>query len=106
MKTKFTIVSSECGDWEALYINGELVAEEHRLRSTKLLNAVGETFKCDYGYMEVPDEIAELGIPEKLWQLEELIKDFKVVQIGRRAIYICNYNRSIYCSYGFTTNYC
>lgn len=27
--------------------------------------------------------------------LEELIKDFKAVQIGRRAIYICNYNRII-----------
>ena len=74
--TKLIIAYSECGDWEALYINSKLVAEEHRMRSTTLLNAVGETFKCDYGYMEIPDEIAELGMPDKLWELEKLVEEY------------------------------
>jgi hypothetical protein len=63
----------ECGDWETLYINGKLTDESHRIPSTRILQAVGEAFKCNYGFMEIPDEIAELGMPEKLWELKELV---------------------------------
>jgi hypothetical protein len=71
--TELMIAYPECGDWEALYIDGKLVDESHRIPSTRILQAVGETFKCNYGFMEIPDEIAELGMPEKLWELNELV---------------------------------
>ena len=63
----------ECGDWESLYINGKLVDEGHSIPSTRILQAVCETFGCIYGVMEIPDEIAEDGMPEKLSDLIKLV---------------------------------
>jgi hypothetical protein len=39
--TAVTIASSECGDWEVLYVNGEKRSEGHSLRLDDVLDVLG-----------------------------------------------------------------
>lgn len=71
MKNRIVCLSTQCGDWEALYVNGTLISERHRLAEGnskqfwfsmykkydfepkdieyKELNDVDEDFAMDYG---------------------------------------------------------
>lgn len=66
MKTKFTIVSPESGDWEALYINGTLAAENHSLSVRDVLDCIANILPSEIEDVEISDEIAEYGMPEFL----------------------------------------
>lgn len=66
MKTKFTIISSECGDWEALYINGKLAVEGHSLSVRDVLNCIDNILPNEVESMEISDEVAEMGMPMHL----------------------------------------
>ena len=74
MKTKFTIVYPESGDWEALYINGKLAAEGHRLSVRDVLDCIDNILPNEYKYMTISDEIAELGMPQYINKLEEVLE--------------------------------
>ena len=63
MKTKFTIVSSESGDWEALYINGKIAAEGHSLNVRDVLDCIDNILPNEIESVEIPDEVAETGMP-------------------------------------------
>ena len=63
-------VCPECGDWEALYINGVLAAENHRVRLDKAIMSLAQFAPISYGYREIPDEVAEMGMPKYLDDLE------------------------------------
>ena len=72
MKTKFTIVYPESGDWEALYINGKLAAEGHRLSVRDVLDCIDNILPNEYKYMTISDETAELGMPQYINELDEV----------------------------------
>ena len=63
MKTKFTIVTAECGDWQALYLNNKLAAEGHSLSIWDVLDCIADILPNEVKYMEIPDEVAERGMP-------------------------------------------
>lgn len=42
---KVTLVSSEDGDWEGIYVDGELKKEEHLLDAGHVLQALGILFE-------------------------------------------------------------
>ena len=69
MKTKFTLASTESGDWEALYINGKLAAEGHSIYIIDVFDCINDIFPNEYDEIEVSDEIAEM--PDDLSDLEE-----------------------------------
>lgn len=62
-------VCPECGDWEALYINGILATEGHSLQLDKVILSLGQFAPILYGYHEIPDDIAEMGMPRYLSDL-------------------------------------
>ena len=72
MKTKFTLVSCESGDWEALYINDRLAAEGHSIRVRDVIDSISDILPNEYSEIEISDEIAETGMPEKLSKLKEV----------------------------------
>lgn len=59
----FLIVRPECGDWEALYMDGKLIAEGHSLRANDVLDAISSVFQNEVKYIEISDEEAECGMP-------------------------------------------
>lgn len=63
------IVSPECGDWEALYVNGRLIAENHRLRVEQVLSHLGQFLPISLVHIGVSDEIAETGLSQDLSEL-------------------------------------
>lgn len=63
---KCTLVAAESGDWEALYIDGKLYAENHSLRSFNVLEALEHHMEMEIDYRYIADEIAECGMPEDL----------------------------------------
>ena len=65
----FTIVRPESGDWEALYVNGHLVREGHSLSAEVVLTSVYGGVRC----VTIPDEVAELGMPVLLNELENSV---------------------------------
>ncbi len=67
---KFTLVRPESGDWEALYINGELVREGHNLDAWQVLNGIEAHLVCEIEQLEISDETAEMGMPALLSELE------------------------------------
>lgn len=71
--TKIEIVSSDCGDWEALYINDKLASEAHSIRHEELLFAIKEIFPHTFEYSFVSDERAEEGFPEDRNELVDYI---------------------------------
>jgi len=62
MKPKVVVVSAECGDWDALYINGDLAFEGHSIHWSHFASALG----IEYNAVEVTDEYAERGMPGRL----------------------------------------
>lgn len=80
----FTLVSPECGDWEALYMNDKLITEGHSIRLEEAIKQINEEYAEDFEalkdyirlginsfeYKTIPDEVAEKGMPERLEELE------------------------------------
>ncbi len=65
------MVDSECGDWQALYIDGVLVDEGHSISSRDVFKAIAgrpHTFNT----RRVSDEVAEMGMPTRLEDLVTL----------------------------------
>lgn len=63
-------ICPEFGDWEALYINGVLAAEGHNVALDRAIVELGQFAPIQYAYLEVPDEVAECGMPRYLDDLE------------------------------------
>ena len=63
------IAAAVCGDWEALYINGKLIDENHRLRVEQVLSRLGQFLPITLVHTDIPDEVAEMGIPQNLSEL-------------------------------------
>jgi hypothetical protein len=72
---KIEIVSSDHGDWEGLYINDKLVAEEPTIRPGELLFAIKEIFPHTFEYSFVSDEYIKEGFPEDHNELVDYIMD-------------------------------
>lgn len=68
---KFTLVRPESGDWEAFYINGNLVCEGHHLDTWRVLEAIENNLVCEIESIDISDEVAEMGMPTLLSELEE-----------------------------------
>jgi hypothetical protein len=73
---KFTLVTAECGDWEALYIDGQLAAEGHRVSAKDALKAINKIIPSVIERYDVPDEIAEMEMPENLNDLAEHLIEY------------------------------
>ena len=67
---KFTLVRPECSDWEALYIDGKLAVESHSLSAWHILKCVEIYLGHEFERIEISDEIAEMGMPTLLSDLE------------------------------------
>lgn len=67
---EFTLVRTESGDWEALYINGNLVREGHSISAWQVLECIEKNLVCDIESIEINDEVAEMGMPTLLSELE------------------------------------
>lgn len=67
---KFTLVRPESGDWEALYINGKLTLEGHSLSAWQVLECIEAALVCEIESIEISDEVAEMGMPTLLSELE------------------------------------
>lgn len=63
------LVYPECGDWEALYVDGELVKENHRISARQVLECLSKPFEFKPRYIEISDEVAEIGMPVLLSDL-------------------------------------
>lgn len=74
MKTKFAIVYPESGDWEALYINGKLATEGDSLSVQDVLDCIDSILPNEYKYMIISDEAAELGMPQYINELDEVLE--------------------------------
>lgn len=66
---RFTLVRPESGDWEALYVDGQLAIECHSLSAFQVLKCVKKIFGCQFESVRVSDESAEAGMPELLSDL-------------------------------------
>ena len=73
MKTKFTLVSCESGDWETFYMNDKLAAEGHNIRVRDIIDSISGILPNEYNEIEIPDEVAETGMPGKLSELKEVL---------------------------------
>lgn len=62
----FVRLSPECGDWEAWYLNGKLIAEGHHVRVTDILDAVADIFPNTVETKYISDELAEMGFSKDL----------------------------------------
>lgn len=67
----FTIISSKSGDWEALYANGKLLVEGHRLYARDVLDSISNIMPNTVKSIEIDDEIAEMGLPIHLSDLPD-----------------------------------
>lgn len=67
---KFTIV--EASDWFGLYVNGDLVHQNHQMESTELLDAVGVPY--DYKYIEEQDMHNFRFLPNTLEDLDFMLE--------------------------------
>ena len=67
---KFTLVHPESGDWEALYINGKLAREAHRIDAWEVLECIKKNLVCNIESIEISDEVAEMGMPYLLSELD------------------------------------
>ena len=80
----FTLVMPECGDWEALYINGKLLDEGHSLWVEGIIDMISQEYSdnfdalkddirlnlVNFEYKTITDEVAERGMPERLEELK------------------------------------
>lgn len=69
--TKFTFVTAESGDWQAMYIDDKLAAEGHGIRARDVLDAIADILPNQVERYTVSDEIAEMGMPKDLNSLLE-----------------------------------
>lgn len=69
MKTKITVVTTECGDWQAFYVNDKLFAEGHSLSVWDVFACIADILPSEVRSMEIPDEVAEYGMPMLLEDL-------------------------------------
>lgn len=69
--TKFTFVTAESGDWQALYINDNLAAEGHSVSARDVIDAIAYILPNKIERFTVSDEIAEMGMPTNLNSLLE-----------------------------------
>ncbi len=74
--TKFTFVTAECGDWQALYVDGKLAAEGHRVNARDVLDAIADIFPNTVESYEIPDRVAEDGMPVDLTDLSNDLLDY------------------------------
>ena len=74
--TKFTFVTAECGDWQALYIDGKLAAEGHSIRARDVLDAIANILPNKVERYEIADRIAEMGMPTNLRELSNDLLDY------------------------------
>jgi hypothetical protein len=65
-----TLVRPKCIDWEALYINGKLVDEGHSLSADRVLECIAKPLDCKVELVKIRDEVAEMGMPTLLSDLE------------------------------------
>jgi len=61
IKHKFVCLHPECGDWEAWYLDGKLIAEGHNVRVEDILDALTDILPNTYTSVEISDEKAEKG---------------------------------------------
>ena len=66
---KFTLVRPESGDWEALYVDGKLIKEGHRISAFQVLKCIKQILGCQFDSIRVSDEVADAGMPENLSDL-------------------------------------
>lgn len=74
--TKLTFVTAECGDWQALYVDGKLAAEGHRVDARDVLDAIADIFPNRVERYEIRDEVAEMGMPTDLNDLSDDLMDY------------------------------
>lgn len=72
---KFTFVTAECGDWQALYIDGKLATEGHSIRARDVLDAIADILPNKVERYEITDEVAEMGMPTNLNDLSNDLLD-------------------------------
>lgn len=69
IKTDFTFVTSESGDWKALYINDKLAVEGHEVTAKDVLDCIADILPNKVICLEIPQDIADIGMPECLIDL-------------------------------------
>ena len=74
--TKFTFVTAECGDWQALYIDDKLAVEGHSVSARDVLDAIADILPNRVERYEISDQIAEMGMPTDLNELSNNIIDY------------------------------
>ena len=74
--TRFTFVTAECGDWQALYVDGKLAAEGHSVSARDVLDAISGILPNKIERYEVPDKVAEFGMPASLSSLSNDLIDY------------------------------
>ena len=74
--TKFTFVTSECGDWQALYIDGRLAIEGHSISARDVLDAIADILPNKVERYEVSYRIAEDGMPANLSNLSNVLLEY------------------------------
>jgi len=71
--TKIVLLCPESGDWEALYVNEELIDEGHSLSVSDIFEAIQDIFPHEFRSEEIDDEKAEEGFSENLADMEVFI---------------------------------
>lgn len=74
--TKFTFVTAECGDWQALYIDGKLAVEGHSVRARDVLDAIADILPNKVEKYEIANEVAEMGMPTNLNDISDDLLDY------------------------------
>jgi hypothetical protein len=74
--TKFTFVTAECGDWQALYINDKLAVEGHSVRARDVLDAIVDILPNKVERYEIANEVAEMGMPTNLNDISDDLLDY------------------------------
>lgn len=74
--TKFTFVTAESGDWQGLYIGNKLVAEGHSIRPRDVLDAIANILPNEIKRYEIPDRLAEMGMPMDLSDISNDLIDY------------------------------
>lgn len=63
---RLDVVSSESGDWHGLYANGRLFFEGDEIPVHKVVGCVYQFFPLDMVEWEIPQDIAEKGLPKNI----------------------------------------
>lgn len=69
---KFTYVSSDSGDWNAWYLDGEKLVEGHKITALDLMDVIRHVFPHKLEIAYVQDEIVEMGLSESLGDICEI----------------------------------